>query len=109
VPPLLAALLRRLRPERVLGPRGIGDHVDHLIVRDALANLTSAMWWDDWPYAARAQPGPGGSPVAASEHALAAKRTGCLAYATQLGFQFRGRAGLLQALTSAREVLHNRP
>lgn len=109
VPAVLAALLRRLRPARVLGPRGVGNHADHLIVRDALAALSAAEWWDDWPYAARTRAAAGGRLVAASAKAEAAKRAACLAYASQLGFQFGGAEGLLKALDGAREVLRSGP
>ena len=99
----LAALLAELAPAVVLGPRGIGHHADHLIVRDALAALAPPrlLWWEDWPYAVR----DGGGRDRAGAHRLpvgaeagAAKLQACAAYGSQLGFQFGGRARLATML-----------
>lgn len=94
--PLLAAA------DLVLAPQGIGDHVDHRRVRDAVLRLASAervAWYRDTPYAIRhpeaaapaaVRDGRSEAGVALGEAALVAKLDACAAYTTQLGFQFGG-------------------
>ncbi len=72
------------------------------------------LWWRDFPYAVR-----GGTPAepfrermeALAEQRLVldaracrAKEAGCLAYASQLGFQFGGPEGLRAKLTESGTV-----
>jgi LmbE family N-acetylglucosaminyl deacetylase len=107
--PLTAALVRELdhlAPDLLLGPLAVGDHVDHWLVRDALAATGRAVeLWEDWPYLTRAERPPG-TPVRV--HALdardsAARLAMCRAYTTQLGFQFGGEAGLAEANAAVAE------
>lgn len=62
-PAVAAALrdvIRRLAPATVIGPAALGGHVDHRIVRDALAGLAAPgralFFYEDLPYAARLRP-----------------------------------------------------
>lgn len=104
-------------PDLVLAPQGIGGHVDHVLVALALRLVlpTAAppvLWWTDFPYALR----PGSHPARpfAAEMAVLPERAvigdagarlaACAAYATQLGFQFGGVAGLAEALRAAGPV-----
>ena len=110
---LLAALMDELRPDRLLGPLGIGGHVDHLIVRDTLARTAGATplsWWEDWPYLDRAGKIDRTHVFAHSlaDEGRAAKVRACMAYRTQLQFQFGGPAGLAAALAvRTTEHLHD--
>ena len=98
----LAQLIDEVRPDLILGPQGIGGHVDHLIVRDALAAVatTTLQLWEDWPYLDRC--GAGDRREAwtrpLSPEARKAKLRASLAYRSQLGFQFNGSDGLEKAL-----------
>ncbi len=50
----IARLIRRLRPERVLAPLAVGNHVDHRLVRDAslaVASPEELLFYEDRPYA----------------------------------------------------------
>jgi LmbE family N-acetylglucosaminyl deacetylase len=84
----LGRLLAEVRPSAVLAPLGIGGHVDHLIVRDAVVRLSGRRLrlWEDWPYLA------------------------CASYVTQLAFQF-GDAGALAERLEAQQAewLHPHP
>lgn len=91
--PALAGLLHRLSPDLLLAPLALGDHVDHWVVRDALARIgRSVLMWEDWPYLDR----PGvhaGEPrrrVVLDDDLRARRIAMCAAYTTQLGFQFGG-------------------
>ena len=90
----LIRLIRAIKPDLVLRPLAIGDHVDHWIVRDAVASIQKPMLsWEDWPYLRRAE---GQSRrVPALRHRLTDldRRTRlqmCAAYRSQIGFQFGG-------------------
>ena len=99
-------------PDLVLAPQAIGGHVDHVQVVEALAGTPRAtLWWRDFPYVSRtaapAQPFADRM-RALPEHlvqidagAADAKYLACLAYGTQLGFQFGGRDGLRARLSEA--------
>ncbi len=108
----IADLLADLRPDILLAPLGIGGHVDHLIVRDAvtaLSNPPTTMLWEDWPYLDRADLPPRDQAlvVPANAAARAAKLSACAAYATQLGFQFGGETALGERLAGQQaEWLH---
>ena len=107
----IADLLGEVRPDLVLAPQAIGGHVDHVQVARALhraAPTAPGLRWRDFPYTVRqaAPRDPFASRHAALPHvgvtlapeAVAAKREACLAYRSQLGFQFGGPAGLLRRL-----------
>jgi hypothetical protein len=95
-----------------LAPQGLGGHVDHLQVVHAVAALGHpTLWWRDAPYALRS-PGAGPSPdlpAGLVEVALREDRArrgdACARYATQLGFQFGGEAGMRAALCDWPEPL----
>jgi LmbE family N-acetylglucosaminyl deacetylase len=91
--PALVDLIARERPDLILGPLCLGNHVDHHIVHDALARVApDALLWEDWPYADRAPPVAQTpalveplTPVTCARRVAA-----CAAYRSQLGFQFGG-------------------
>ena len=95
-------LWRRVSPELVFAPQGLGNHADHLqLIAAVTATLPAdaVTWYRDTPYALR---GPADSPgfgVPIGDH-LAVKLDGCAAYRTQLGFQFGGEAGMREALAA---------
>ena len=109
--PVLAGLLAETRPDLLLAPQAVGGHVDHVALVGALADLEPAipvLWWRDFPYTVRdARPK---APFAARFDALpalavplddaarAARLAACAAYASQIGFQFGGAAGLADRL-----------
>jgi LmbE family N-acetylglucosaminyl deacetylase len=106
----LGRLLEQMAPDRVLCPLGIGAHVDHLVVVEALERLDVATErWRDVPYVlcldADPRRGPGALPtnlselpVSLSEAELERKLDACAAYATQLGFQFGGEQSMRRAV-----------
>jgi LmbE family N-acetylglucosaminyl deacetylase len=107
----LAPLLALLRPSLLLAPQAIGGHVDHVLLVRALRGMDIAvpvLWWQDFPYVCRAT-APArpcealleGLPEAALPADAERKRRACAAYASQLGFQFGGTAGLARALEAA--------
>ena len=106
----LAPELARLVGEAtlVLGPLGIGDHVDHLIVREALEQVADRkrfLYWEDWPYLDRAPDSRGAPDWAVSLDAeLRETRVAmCGAYESQLGFQFGGRLRMEERLAAIEE------
>lgn len=107
----LAAALDDLSPDRLLGPLAVGNHVDHWLVRDALAVIgRPVLLWEDWPYLTRASTRP--AEVVRHRHRLdAADRADriamCAAYTSQLGFQFGSVAAMTAAIDAIdSEVLH---
>lgn len=107
-------LLARLRPTAVFAPAAIGNHVDHLHVRAAAKACVPAQrlhWWADWPYYDRAQALPAYSVVTAlTPSERDRKLQACLAYASQLGFQFGGPDALRERLArSEAEFLYDNP
>ena len=111
--PALAATLDEIRPDLLLGPQAIGAHVDHVQLARALEVVRPGapiLWWRDFPYVAReASPRePFADRMAAlpeiavglDARASAAKRDACLAYRSQLGFQFGGPDGLERRLAA---------
>ena len=107
----LAALLADTTPDLVLAPQAIGGHVDHVqVVRAfrAADNAAPVLWWRDFPYTTRdADPKQplrtlfSDLPVRAiglDADAQSRKLAACAAYATQIGFQFGGAAGLRERL-----------
>jgi len=117
----LGALLQALSPDIALVPQGLGGHVDHVQLVRALRGMKlapSVMWWRDFPYAAREgdvaepfasemQPFPK-STMPLDEAALRCKREACLAYASQIGFQFGGAEGLRSLLHAQGNIEHFR-
>ncbi len=105
--PALGALIAETAPDLLLAPQAIGGHVDHVRMVEALRGLGLALpvlWWRDFPYTVRtAEPK---QPLAAlfadlpeiafafDAEGEAAKLQACAAYASQIGFQFGGPAGL---------------
>ena len=113
--PALAALIEAEQPDLVLGPLCLGDHVDHHVVRDALARAAGGrevLLWEDWPYADRKRP-------VATAPALIEKLTpdtrarriaACAAYTTQLGYQFGGVEAMTRRIRAiAVERFHAMP
>jgi LmbE family N-acetylglucosaminyl deacetylase len=105
--PALAGLIAAESPDLLLAPEAIGGHVDHVQVVRALRSLDVAapvLWWRDFPYtvreAAPKEPLVGlfatlaEAKMRLDPDAQARKRTACAAYASQIGFQFGGEAGL---------------
>ena len=101
----IRGLVKQHRPDLILAPQAVGGHVDHVQVVLALRGVAvPVLWWRDFPYTlrGRAPPEPFGDRMRAlTEHripldgeARRAKAAGCLAYASQLGFQFGGPEGL---------------
>lgn len=115
LPDLAAALEQvaaELRPELVYGPFGVGGHIDHLAVREAMERVFAGVpvaWWEDYPYAMREPAAPPGIiRRTLSAGAARCKLAGTLAYRSQLGFQFGGAEGAVRALEGwRREGLSN--
>lgn len=100
----LAEAIASYRPALVLGPLGIGGHVDHLQVRAAMADLAgdfALIRWADYPYAMRA-PETLGELAARrlSPFEAAARGAAVEAYASQIGFQFGGRDAAREAFAA---------
>jgi LmbE family N-acetylglucosaminyl deacetylase len=103
----IGALVRSLAPDLLFAPQAIGGHVDHVAVVRALQALAPGepiAWWRDAPYAVRdeapAEPfrdimaALAEDQVVLTPEPLAAKRAACLAYGSQIPFQFGGPEGL---------------
>ena len=103
---VVAALIARLAPARVFGPLGIGNHADHLIVRDALLGIVpDAVLWADWPYADRANPDEAVPGPLLNSVNIETKIAAASAYVSQIGFQFGSAAAMaarLRALPAER-------
>jgi LmbE family N-acetylglucosaminyl deacetylase len=106
----LAALVAAERPDLILGPLCLGDHVDHHVVREAMGRAYTGhdlLWWEDWPYADReARVAARPALIQTLTPDLRARRiAACAAYASQLGFQFGGTdamAARIGAMTEER-------
>ena len=89
---VLAEYIERIDPSRIYGPLGVGDHVDHHLVRDAIlaaTGSTAVVWWEDFPYAMKdTAPREGVVRRALDPDSAAAKLRAVLCYETQLSFQF---------------------
>ncbi len=112
--PALAALIPEHRPDLVLAPQCIGGHADHVQAVRAFDRAGwdgPVLWWRDFPYVVR-----DASPreplrdrmaalperdVALTPAEVEAKRRACLAYASQIGFQFGGAEGLERRLAAS--------
>jgi LmbE family N-acetylglucosaminyl deacetylase len=89
------------QPGMIYAPFGIGGHVDHLIVREAVEAARADLpvsWWEDYPYAMNLEARPEIVRRDLSPGAQAAKLRATLAYKSQLGFQFGGLAEAEEAL-----------
>lgn len=91
----LTGLLAAERPDLVLGPLCLGNHVDHHVVLDAMRQTCAAhavLLWEDWPYADReARVAAEPSMIERLTPETRARRiAACAAYTSQLGFQFGG-------------------
>jgi LmbE family N-acetylglucosaminyl deacetylase len=97
----LADLVADLAPDMLLGPLAIGNHVDHWLVRDALAMTEQpVLLWEDWPYLARSSDRMTADPALVhrlSDADRGARTAMCAAYKSQLGFQF----GSAEAMAAA--------
>ena len=101
----VAALIDAHRPALILAPQAVGGHVDHVQLVRVLSDVSGpVLWWRDFPYLARSATPPepfkprframAGHLVSLDSQAQAAKEAACLAYASQIGFQFGGADGL---------------
>ncbi len=106
----LVLLLDEHEPALVLAPQGLGGHVDHLQVVEAVllaCDPATVAWYRDTPYVIR-DPAATPSPrlptglreqVVAIDAVLPAKLAASC-YASQLGFQFGGGPAARAALTA---------
>ena len=86
-------VLNSFQPDCIYAPYGVGAHVDHLVVREAVeCACNDAILWEDYPYAMRETSPPRGVEREAGSPALAERKLAAvLAYDSQLGFQFGSR------------------
>lgn len=116
---VLAGLFQAEAPDLVLAPQAIGGHVDHVQLVRALAGLNRPIaWWRDFPYTIRSATPvePFRDCISAlperhvllDQSALASKAAACLAYTTQLGFQFGGPDALRARLAASGGAEHLR-
>lgn len=88
----VAQHIERIAPSIVYGPLGVGDHVDHHVVRDAVSAAVGSAairWWEDFPYAMKdIEPAEAIIRHPLDPASAAAKLRAVLCYTTQLGFQF---------------------
>jgi LmbE family N-acetylglucosaminyl deacetylase len=91
----LAELFAAERPDLVLGPLCLGNHVDHHVVLDAIRRSCAdhtVLLWEDWPYADR-EDRVAAMPALTERltpETRARRIAACAAYGSQLGFQFGG-------------------
>ena len=100
-------------PDLVLAPQAVGGHVDHvqlvLALRRVVAASIDVLWWTDFPYALRRSSYParpfattlGAEPEYTISGDAAVRLQACLAYESQIGFQFGNRDGLVKTLADA--------
>lgn len=96
----LGALNETYEPELIFAPQGLGNHADHLQTIRAAQQVfptEKTLWFRDTPYAIRQPDAPPArqSPRAvesfcAIEPHLERKISACLAYESQIDFQFGG-------------------
>ena len=120
--------VKAINPDLILSPEGIGNHVDHRQVRQAVDSLKERiptmlfLRWYDEPYLSRhpeqypehvsgaRKPGwemlhqratnPGAAVVQLDVEPFADRKiAACAAYATQVGFQFGGAEAIRAGLT----------
>ena len=103
--PALAEVMATLQPDLVYGPWGVGNHVDHMVVRSALERASPKViwWWEDYPYAMREPEPPSGiHRREIPQHYAERKIAATLCYESQLGFQFGGPTNARRALANWR-------
>ena len=109
----LAGLLDDLAPDAVWGPLALGGHVDHHLVRAALARTGRPhLLWEDWPYLDRPGVAPPAAPArrVALDALLRARRLAmCASYTTQIGFQFGSTDALADRIGAIAEERLHRP
>ena len=104
----LVGLAAEIRPDLVLAPQGLGNHVDHqqvILATIGCFRADKTAFYRDTPYAIRepdARPFgaiPATEPrIIGIESALERKIAAAQAYTSQLGFQFGGSVALARAL-----------
>ena len=107
----IADLIADHVPDLILMPQAVGGHVDHVQAVRAMRGLDPSppvLWWRDFPYTVReSEPKEPLAPlftdlptheVALDPSARSRKHAACAAYASQIGFQFGGAAGLRERL-----------
>ena len=112
-------LVHDAKPNLIFAPQAIGGHVDHVQLVHAINEIDCPVaWWRDFPYTVRAS--DPAEPFAAFMHsmleravaiddaAFAARDAACLAYESQLGFQFGGASGLRKKLHEVGTTEHFR-
>ena len=111
----VSRLWQELRPDAVFAPQGVGNHVDHVQLIEAVRESLPAdavTWYRDAPYVIRRPAvlsagwllAATGWPLTLASTDLAAKLDACSAYRTQLAFQFGGEAGMRKQLTAFAEA-----
>ena len=107
----VSALADELRPDLVLAPQGLGNHVDHRQMIRSVLNVAPQhlAFYRDTPYAIRnsdAVPHVGRPDlrecVLGITDGLERRIAASCSYASQIGFQFGGAAPLAAALREAR-------
>ena len=86
-------VLNSFQPDCIYAPYGVGAHVDHLVVREAVDRAcANAILWEDFPYAMRQSSPPRSVVREAGSSAMAERKLAAvLTYESQLGFQFGSR------------------
>ena len=86
----LAAILAHEQPDILYGPMAVGDHVDHIIVREVLEEKASqGLLWEDFPYAMRNdQPAADAECRHPADVMLEKKINAAACYTSQIPFQF---------------------
>lgn len=100
----IAALRQEVQPDLVLAPQGLGGHVDHIQTISGVLDATGpgrVAFYRDTPYAIRNQSAVSDVRLHALDDAvvdiaagLDRKIAASCAYASQIGYQFRGPAAL---------------
>lgn len=100
----LARLVEYFHPDAIFAPAAIGNHVDHWVVRDCVAELirqgllvsSSVRLWSDWPYVDKVTKFSDtlSEIMPITNRDIALKIAASSAYVSQIGFQF----GSLEAM-----------
>lgn len=105
----LVELIDATCPDVVLGPLGLGSHVDHLVVAAALGAIEPGVRlqrWEDWPYVDRqgqdALRDRAHIVVDLTDADIDNKITASTAYQSQIGFQFGSADVMASRLRSRR-------
>jgi LmbE family N-acetylglucosaminyl deacetylase len=112
LPALRDALAEALDAELVFCPAGVGGHVDHLLVREAVEALCDPVrlvYYEEFPYSARdGAQGWAGAALTPTAEELEARAKALASYRSQLRGLFPTRAERLLEILSAR-LLGGRP